>query len=126
MENSKEKVIADIEAMEELDARTKADLIGRLNAGEIPIVILSEIDDLLQKQIDGIFNEEGITLDENSSEYKAEHQKMMDGLQEAEDVFNKEMHEIEQESEQIHKETSAQLDQIKKEEIMEKLAQKEE
>ncbi len=126
MDNSKEGIITYIRNINQLDDVEKNKLIKRLEVEDSPVAVLSEIDGLLQEKIDGAFAEAGIGLDEDSLEYQAEYKKMMDGLQRAEDVFNNEMKEIEEESEQLHKETSNKIDDIKKEEIMATLGQKKE
>lgn len=89
--------------------------------GEDPREIYDAIQDKLQKKLDTDFDKAGIELDENDPEYKAEYQKMVEGMESAKKEFDGEMEQIDTEANQVQAEAQEETDKLKIQEIQDSI-----
>jgi hypothetical protein len=95
----------------DIDEESKAAIIATIpgeNTAEVSSEVMDSVADAFQacidkKQtaIDALYDEAGVTLDENDPEYKAAHEAMMAEIDAAETDFETEMTDIENETKKV-------------------------
>ena len=122
MTRNAQETIEYIQTIEELSDQEKKQYTDMINSGADLVDVLDQVEDALQKKINSVFEEAGVTLDENDPEYQKEHEKMLAELQSAEDEFNETMGEIETDVNKFQEETIAETDKAKIEAIRSDIA----
>jgi hypothetical protein len=119
--SNQQEIIKDINEIEELTEEEKNEFIKMAQNGEDPREIYDAIQDKLQKKLDTDFDKAGIELDENDPEYKAEYQKMVEGMESAKKEFDGEMEQIDTEANQVQAEAQEETDKLKIQEIQDSI-----
>ena len=119
--SNQQEIIKDINEIEELTAEEKNEFIKMAQNVEDPREIYDAIQDKLQKKLDTDFDKAGIELDENDPEYKAEYQKMVEGMESAKKEFDGEMEQIDTEANQVQAEAQEETDKLKIQEIQDSI-----
>lgn len=84
--------------------------IARIQQEGATDVLKNELKALLQSKIEQEYGELGIELDEGSTEYKAAHQAMVSEIDAAETEFKDQAKVLKQQSDQLQKDTSQEMD----------------
>jgi len=123
MEQTLQEIIDYIQTIKELSVDEKKEFVSMMENGGDPVEVLDKVEDAIQGKIDNAFQEAGVTLDEKDPEYQAEHKKMMDEIQSAEDELNAEMNIIDNEAAKIQDDASQGIDDVKMEAIRSKMSE---
>lgn len=125
MTRNAQETIVYIQTIEELSDEEKNKYIDLIKNGADLVEVLDQIEDALQAKLDGVFEEAGVTLDENDPEYQAKQKEAIEELQSAENEFNATMSEIETEVDKFQEETIQQVDEAKMEAVRSSIASEE-
>jgi hypothetical protein len=119
--DNRQKTIDYINTIMELGSEEKNEFLKRVQDGDDIATTLDDIENKLQDKMDVIFTEAGVELDEKDPEYAQKHKEMMDEIQVAGDEFNVEMENIQKEAEELRVNTGNEIDQLKIEDLQNKL-----
>ncbi len=108
---TKEELLVLVEGMD-LELATKEEIRNKVTGAEtVDEELTAWIKEKIQEEIDGIFAEAGVTIDENDPEYRAQFDTMMTEIDNAEKDFQKDMEGIAQEMTELETQTAKQLDE---------------